>query len=147
MIRRATVEDLGKIESLAQEFYSRSEHLHRFELDKFRALWTSLITQNQGVIFLLMDSGEIIGTLGAVKYPDAYSRETIATEFFWYVTETRRGRGIQLYNAYEDWAIEQKCDRIRLTHLNDLMPEKLRWLYEQLGYRAIEVNYEKELRK
>jgi len=62
------------------------------------------------------------------------------------VLPEHRGPGMKLYRAYENWAREKGCNKIRMTYLCDLMPEGLKTLYEDLGYYPIEVNYQKELK-
>ena len=145
MIRKATVEDLQTVEPLAREFYASSKALYQFKLNKFCTLWKSLIENDTGVIFMAFDDEKFIGAIGGVCYPDAYSEDMIATEFFWYITPAKRGRGMALYEKYEEWARSKNCNRIRMAHLCDLMPDALRWLYTELGYRPVEVTYEKEL--
>lgn len=152
--RIATVDDLPKMESAAQKFYASSQYLRKFEISRFITLWATLLSNESGIIYLLIlneespdkpPHEEIVGALGAVAYPDAYSDDLIATEFFWFIEEEHRGFGMKLYWLFEDWAIKKNCNRIRLTHLCDLMPDKLKWLYEEMGFNAIEINYEKEL--
>ena len=147
MIRTATIEDLPLMEAGAREFYASSQYLKTFDPARFCALWKTLIGNNSGAIFMLFRDGtkELIGALGAVVYPDSYSADLIATEFFWYVLEGKRGHGLELYDAYEKWAQGKGCNRIRMAHLCDLMPDGLKWLYEEMGFDAVEITYEKEL--
>jgi hypothetical protein len=32
-----------------------------------------------------------------------------------------------------------------MAHLCDLMPDNLKWLYGEMGFKPVEINYEKEL--
>jgi len=133
------------METQAMKFYASSKFLKGFVLGRFCEFWTKMILDQSGIIFELVHGGEIKGALGAVSYPDVYSGDLIATEFFWWVDPQNRGRGIELYNRFEEWARTKQCKRIRMTHLCDLMPEGLKWLYGEMGFHAIEINYEKEL--
>jgi GNAT superfamily N-acetyltransferase len=66
-----------------------------------------------------------------------------STEIFWYVRKGYRGRyGIDLIEEYEQWAKQKGCKRIRMIHLVDLMPDKLKRFYERRGYKEIETVYE-----
>lgn len=145
VIRTASVDDLPKMESEARNFYASSPSLKSFDMQRFVLLWTSLLSGGTGIIFLLLDGEEVKGALGGVIYPDAYSPDLIATEFFWWVNPKNRGRGLDLYYGFEEWAWQRKCQRIRMTHLCDLMPDGLKGLYESLGFKPVEINYEKEL--
>ena len=144
-MRQAGIGDLPKLEATARAFYASSRFLGDFEMERFIALWTRLLADETGVIFAFADGAEVVGALGGVVYPDAYSPRMIAVEFFWFVRPERRGKGLQLYYAFEEWAKRKGARQIRMTHLCDLMPENLRWLYGELGFTAIEINYAKEL--
>lgn len=144
-IRPATVEDLEKLLAGAAEFYASSKVLKRFDPDRFVSLWTGLL-DNAGVIFLLEQDSAIAGALGGVVYPDAYSADLVATEFFWFVREGHRGRGgISLYRSFEDWARDRGAAEIRMVHLVDSMPDKLERFYTHAGFERAEVIYVKGL--
>jgi hypothetical protein len=145
-VREADIEDLSRLAPLAREFYASSRFLGSFDLDRFVACWTALFETGAGQIFLLEDgTGEVAGTIGGMIYPEPYSGELIATEFFWYVRLGSRGEGMKLYCAFEHWARDRKCSQIRMVHLLDSMPEKLARAYRHLGYTPAEVHYLKEL--
>ncbi len=147
-VRPATVEDLPRLASLANEFYSQSDVLKTFDIERFCALWQALLANGSGVIFLLESDREIAGTIGGVAYPEQYSAELLCQEFFLFVRkESRGGFGLlKLYRAFERWAKERGCSEIRLGHLHDLQPEELGKLYVRLGFRHTETLYAKELR-
>jgi GNAT superfamily N-acetyltransferase len=146
-IRRATIEDLDRLEPLAREFYASSEFLRNFDLDRFRATWSRLFVDGLGMIFLLEDAGAIVGTLGAVMYWEPYSGDLIASEMFWFVSAAARGGrgGLQLLQAFEAWARNRGALEIRMVHLLDSMPEKLERIYKHFGYRPAEVHYTKRI--
>ena len=145
-VRQATIEDLPKMEKCSTSFLGSSKFLEQFDMGKFVDLWTKILSQEIGVIFVLVEGEEIIGAIGSMCHSDAYSQQLIAMEMFWYVLPEHRGPGMKLYRAYENWAREKGCNKIRMTYLCDLMPEGLKTLYEDLGYYPIEVNYQKELK-
>lgn len=145
LIRPATVEDLPRCGQSAQEFYESAPSLGSFELDRFITMWTMLLGNGSGVIFLLLNGEVIVGAIGGVAYPDAYTAKLMATEFFWFVGESSRGRGVRLYRMFEDWARERGCAQIRMVHLLDLMPEKVARFYDRAGFKPLEVHYAKEL--
>ncbi|HSW48631.1 MAG TPA: GNAT family N-acetyltransferase [Bryobacteraceae bacterium] len=144
-IRQATAADLPRMGGCAREFYASSRFLQGFDLDRFCAVWTELLANGTGVIFLLEDGGEVVGALGGVAYPDINSGELIATEFFWFIRDGARGQGLRLYRLFESWARERGCRQIRMVHLADLMPDKLDRVYRHLGFEPIEIHWAKEL--
>lgn len=145
-LRNATAADLPRLANLAEQFYSASRFLKRFDLERFCTVWRTLLEGGSGVVFLLEDEGAIAGTLGGMLYPDLYSGDLIATEFFWFVDPANRGGGMQLYRAFEAWACANHATEIRMVHLHDSMPERLSVLYRRLGYVAAETHYTKDLK-
>ena len=145
MIRTATINDLETLADLAAQFYASSKFLNGFDLECFETTWTNLITSGSGAVFVIDGQDGPIGALGGVAYPDVNSGRLMATEFFWFVDPSHRGRGISLYKAFEDWARAKRCVEIRMIHLSDSMPEQLERLYERLGFEQAEVHYRKEL--
>jgi GNAT superfamily N-acetyltransferase len=144
-LRNATIEDLPQLSECAREFYASSRVLKTFDIDRFCETWTRFLYSEMGVIFLLVEGEEILGTIGGVAYMEPYSQEMIAQEFWWYVLKESRGAGVRLYRAFEEWATERGCSRLRMGHLVDSMPEKVAHFYERIGLQREEVVYSKSL--
>lgn len=147
MIRPATTADLAALEPLAREFYASSRHLGRFDMDRFTQFWGTYLKAGIGAVFVLDEGRGIAGTIGGVLFPEPYSGELVATEMFWFVSSGSRGGGVALYRAFERWARERGCTALRMVHLSDSMPEKLRDFYSRLGFQEIETHYSKPLRE
>lgn len=145
ILRQATIEDLPALSKCAAEFYASSRILKTFEIERFVDTWTRFLYGGMGVIFLLVEGEEILGTIGAVAYMEPYSQEMIAQEFWWYVLKESRGAGVRLYRAFEEWATARGCSRLRMGHLVDSMPEKVAHFYERIGLQREEVVYSKSL--
>lgn len=145
LIRPATIEDLQNCGASAEQFYASAKSLGTFELDRFVAMWTALLGNGMGVIFLALEGEQIVGALGGVSYPDQYSEKVIATEFFWHLNKSSRGGGVRLYKLFEDWARERGCNQIRMGYLVDSMPSKVATFYERMGFKPLEVHYAKDL--
>lgn len=147
-IRQAVESDLANLADCAEAFYASSEKLHEFELDRFVGLWTVLIRNGSGVMFVLEDEHGrgLAGAIGGMVHPEPYSKGTVAQEMFWFVRpEARGGRGVALYKAFEAWAQTKKATEIRMGYLVDLMPEKVAHFYERAGFERVEVGYSKRL--
>ena len=145
MTRQLPIDELDKLLPLAEKFYASSEALKEFRPEAFKHNWTTFISNDLGVIFVLEEEGRVIGAIGGIKAPDVNSGDPVATEFFWFVAEGSRGGGIALLRKFEGWAREQGCKRITMAFLSDLMPGKVKALYERLGYTEMEVHYTKEI--
>ena len=147
VIRTATARDLNaKLAPAAEEFYAASKFLQRFDLPRFCDLWRGLLESGTGTIILAEEDGAVDGAIGGVVYPEPYSGELVASEFFWFVRESSRGEGLRLYRAFEKWARDKGAVQIRMVHLHDSMPGKLSRVYERLGYTAVETHYVKGLK-
>lgn len=140
-----TKDELWELPKLAEEFYNSSSHLKVFNAEIAVANWQSIIENEIGIVFGLKDNDEIIGMLGAMKVPDLHTGEMLATEIFWFVSESKRRNGLLLVREFEKWAKLNKCSRIMMAHMQDLMPEKLEMLYTRLGYSLMEKSYVKEI--
>lgn len=146
-IREACISELGKVGPFAEEFCSSSKHLKGFDREVFVESWTAIINAGFGTILLLVDGEDIYGAIGGLSYPDMNSGEMTATETFWFVSEVHRGSlsGVKLYKKFEQWARSKGCRHLRMGHMTDLMPEKVKGFYISQGFAEIEVTYSKEL--
>lgn len=144
-IRQAKLQDIPDLEELAQMFYGASGLSGDFHMDKFISFWEGQIQTGNGVILIDESYLDITGAIGGLIYPDLYTGEMLAIEFFWFVHPEKRGEGMKLYYAFEEWVRSKEVKQIRMAYLIESMPEKLKSLYERLGYRQIEVHYAKEI--
>lgn len=144
-IREATPEELPMLDTCARAFYESSKHLKEFDLGRFTSLWGGWIRSGIGAVFILIDSGAIVGAIAGIVHPDAYSAAIVAQEFFWFVLPDFRGGGVRLYRVFEAWARDKGCNIVRMAYLTDSMPGKVKDFYERLGFSAVEVAYSKEL--
>ncbi len=144
-IREANVEDIDSLYACADEFFASSTFLDNFKHSCFKDTWNMFLTNKMGVIFILEHLGEVSGAIGGIKYPDPNNGELNATELFWFVKKEKRGQGLLLLREFEKWAKDNHCKNIMMVHLIDLMPDKVKMVYEKFGYQPIEIHYRKEL--
>jgi len=147
MIRQLTEDDLDKLAYGADQFFRSSNFLEDFDMNIFKANWQGLFSSGIGIMFGLVDddTGEIYGALGGCKFTDFNNGHLKAAELFWYVIEERRGEGIKLLDAFEQWAKMNNCKYIHMMYLADLMPEVVKRIYERRGYKLAEMAYRKEV--
>ena len=146
-IRQAKTSELEAVADLAGEFYSSTRFLRVFDKARFVQLWTGFIEAGTGVIFAIYDGDKVGGAIAGIIYPEAYSGEDIAQEFFWFIRSEYRGtiRSIKLYHEFEAWAREKGASEVRMGHLADLMPDSVASFYRRLGFEEVETNYVKRL--
>lgn len=146
-ICKATIADLPQLETTANGFLDalKRKYLDGFSMNSFVALWSTLIESGQGVIFLMKSGGEILGAIGGFAHTEQYCDYLVAQEFFWFVHENSRGKGVMLYRALEEWAKSKGCRHLRMVYMKDSMPDKVQRFYERMGMQPMEVIYTKEL--
>lgn len=99
-----------------------------------------LVESGIGRIFMLESDCQLIGGLGAIKFPDLNNGEMTAVECFWLVDPDHRGSGLKLLDAYEKW-YEEDCSKGALIHLIDSFPDALEKVYFRRGYQLVEKHY------
>jgi GNAT superfamily N-acetyltransferase len=112
---------------------------------RFCTTWRSMIDSGSAAILALKKLDTIIGGIGLIFFPALEDGEMTCTEAFWYVRESERGGGLKLLLSAQKFAKENGAKRMNMIHLSHLMPEKLKNLYNRLGFREIETTYLKEL--
>lgn len=145
MIRQISIDELGRLEAVALEFYGSSEFLEDFNIGRFSEFWRPMIWRGAGVIFIEERNGEITGTIGGIVHREIYGEALVAVEAFWFVRKGFRANGIALYRRLEAWSREKKAASLHMMHLLDLMPEKVSRFYGRAGFDAIETRYMKVL--
>ncbi len=107
--------------------------------------YCDLISRGSGKVFILCDdkTGAVMGGLGAIKAPDLHDGVLTAIETFWFIASEYRDTwgAFSLLRAFEKWAKETGCKRKALVHLADSSPERLKRLYEIMGYKLVESHY------
>lgn len=145
-IQPCLAEGLTSLLSLAREFASYQPLPLPFQENRFLSLWETLIGNDAGVIYVLYVDREPQGFIGGFKYEEPYTGTKLAQENYWFVRPGYRGNGMGLYWAFEKWAKEQGCHQIRMAHLVNSMPERMKFVYEQrLGFREMETHFSKDL--
>ncbi len=137
--------ELDQLIPIAKNFFGEADLVGGFVPEHFVATWYGLIEGGAGIIFGIKEGDKYVGVLGAIKYPDPNDGEIVCSEAFWYVNKESRGHGIGLLKQFESWAKEQGAKRITMAYLVDSMPDKVKNLYEHMGYRPKEVHYIKQI--
>lgn len=137
--------ELRSLGLCAAEFYGASRFLGRFDMERFCEVWTALLGNGAGVIFIDERDGEVAGAIGGIVHRDIYGESLIAEEMFWFVREAFRGAGLALYRELNKWAVAMKATSLHMMHLADLMPDKVKGFYLRQGFDLVETRYVKRL--
>jgi len=140
-IRVAIDEDLPAIRAACKDFAAG-----RFDLDLNQLDYTSaFLIFGGGIIFLAENETELVGLISCVVMPSQvlYKDRKIANEPFWWVhpEHRKKGLGIILINAYENWAKSVGCHGIQCGSLDDETSS----LLKAIGFKKISSTYMKDL--
>lgn len=146
-LRTATTADLPQLAELAAEFYGTSKFLTDLSAPHFVKFWEDVLCSNLGILFLLLEEDRIVGALGAIAHRQPYNDSFVAQECALFIIEKARG-GIgllRLIRAFEKFARERGCSRIRIGYLHDSMPERLAQFYRRMGFEPEETMFGRSL--
>jgi hypothetical protein len=145
-VREATYEDIFELLMLAFEFSKEGpDHFKPFEKDVVEERLTGAIGNEDYLVLVLENKGEIQGSIVGVCIAPWMMTEPFAVELAWFVRKSARdGRGaIKLVRAYESWAKSKGVTKICMSDLTKV--QGLGKLYERLGYSLSETSYIKEI--
>lgn len=145
MIREANPDDFDAILDMCEVFWGHTGHKEPFDRDHVRKMVE--FSHGQGLLLVADDDG-IQGFIGAVKaFLLGSTAEKTATEWAWWVNPEKRGKmyGVGLVSALERLCIEQEVKYLNLAFMQSSMPEKVKDLYDKLGYSLEETVYTKVL--
>ena len=106
-MRRATAEDIPFLLELGAKFHAEKQAKYGFVEEDCRAFFAAMI---EGGVVLIEGRGFICGV--AMGQPSNASYRS-AHELFWW---SEGGHGAELLAAFEQWAAEQGCDEVCLSH-------------------------------
>lgn len=145
MIRKAEVGEIRHVTEFMKQFEQASSHV-KVDIEYSITQYEKMVAADYAVVFMLIGlDNELHGGLGALKVPDLHCGLMTGIETFWYVAPKYRGPGLQLLDAFENWAVvENGCKRTAMIHMEDSYPELLKRLYRMRGYHLMESHYVKD---
>ena len=139
-VRTVKASEIRKVVEFMKQFEQASAFVG-VDIEHATKTYEHMVEQGVAVVMVLEKDGEMIGSLGFIKYPDIHSGEQMIVETFWFADPKKRGYGIKLLNAFENYAREHGINKIAMIHMMDSYPEQLERLYLKRGYRLIEKHY------
>lgn len=124
-------------------FFDEGKLPGKFDPETFLTKIGSFIDGGSGVVIGYFNDNVIRGAIGGIKYADIYTNDLVATEMWWFVLPQYRGgtAAMRLIRAFQTWAKASGCKRCSMVHLAGLQPERLKHVYESLGYSLTETCY------
>jgi hypothetical protein len=91
--------------------------------------------------FLLIIDGKCQGLLYGLIAKSLINERLVFQEVIWYVNEAYRGTGVNFFKEVERQLREMGVSLIIMAVLENSKTEKLKNLYEGLGYKKMETHY------
>jgi GNAT superfamily N-acetyltransferase len=140
-VRTATREDIPSILILSRMMQAESPRYRHlpFSDEKTRNLISMLIENEDGLVLVSEDDGDIVGLFGALAVQHIFSEGRYAMDFANYVRPDHRGGMVSLrfVHAYEDWARGRGIPDTEIMLGVSTEPEgtdRLTKLYTRIGY-------------
>lgn len=141
MIRVAkTKEDVYQVAAFMKQFEQATNFVD-VDVEYTASRYWQMVESGIATMFILEQDSEMIGGLGAIKFPDLHDGRMTAVETYWFVSPEHRGKGLKLFDAFEIWGEESGCKKLAMIHLADSYPDILEKLYERRGYKLVEKHY------
>lgn len=147
MIRRAEEKDIKQLLEIINEFCKEGLDCHFLTFDKDSLEKTiKIFIDNQ--ILLVADENGIQGCIAGVISNSIFNyKEIVVEEKIWYMRKDFRGGrvAIKLLNEFEKVSESLGATIILMVHLSNVMPDRVKKIYELSGYHNVETHYIKQI--
>jgi len=147
LIRKATLDDVPVIVSMAEKFYATTSYSDwaDYSADTVTILASNL-TENH-VMLVAEHEGEVVGMVGLFVAPFMFNADKKAAyEVVWWVNPEAQGHGAgkALLAAIDPACKEAGCHAIQMVHLSSSPPQAAA-IYERMGYAHTESSFTRTL--
>jgi len=149
-VRRATAEDIPSYMDLAAAFVATTpvNHLIPFARESTAAFVESALDNENMIVLVAEDDGELIGITAAIAYPMYFNpAKLVAQELWWYIKPDARGGTASklLFQEIEKWGMSKQAAAMFMVALDNDRVETMVKLYGRLGYTPTERAFVKGL--
>lgn len=140
-ISSGRVDDIPQAYDLIDEFCKES--LEEYGINLNRDIVASTIERFVEYSYVMRVEGKLVGLIAGFIAVNPISGNKYFHEQMWYVSKPYRKYGIKLLRSMEIRCMSEGIKTFVLIHMGNLKPEKMRGLYEHLGYQFLEAHYVK----
>lgn len=143
MIREATLADVPRLVEMGTAFLRSSAYAAVLPENPtvMAELATRLISQPDGVMFVVEQRSGLVGMLGLVTFRHPLSGAAVAGELVWWIEPTARGAGVRLLRHAEAWARADGRQFLQMISPNAHVSR----FYAKMGYSHVETAWQKTL--
>lgn len=140
-------DDIEKCLPAAEKFHNIYDPGVPFSPGAFQRFWQKAYSGHNGFIIALWDdTRNVVGGIGGIVTNFVTSDVNTCVEMFWWVNPEHRGRwGMKLLKYFEEMARAAGCARIAMAYMDNSMPDRMKKLYDVMGYRPYEHHVIKNL--
>ena len=143
-ICEATVEDIDRLVSFAEQFWKLTEYADVVEYDIQTMTDTTRDLIETDVVLYAESEGQVVGFLALMISPFPMNRNYLsACEWGFYVDAEHRssGLGVQLIGRAKQILIEKRVTFFTMIALENLHPKAVGRFYRQQGFKLAECDY------
>jgi len=107
----------------------------------------SIGRENVDNVYLLIIDDKAEGILAGMEIRSLLNKKRIYQELIWYINEKYRGHGVGLLKYVQENLIAKGFDTIIMAVLENSKTDKIKGLYEWMGYRKFESHYIRDLQE
>jgi len=135
------------VEALIDNFYLEAIHYHNTGLDKDVLARTVMTigTAQGGNAYLLIVNDRCEGILAGIEIPNMINKKRIFQELIWYINEPFRRYGVALLKRVQESIKAQGFEMMIMGVLENCKTEKIKRLYERMGFALFESQYIRSL--
>lgn len=142
-ISKGRKEDIPFAYDLIDEFCKES--LEEYGIALNRELVTAVVDKFTDYFYVMHVHGKLVGLISGFIGDNFINGTKYFHEQVWYVSKEYRRYGIKLLKTIEQRCLSEGIKSFILIHMGNLRPEKMRGLYEHLGYKFLEAHYVKNI--
>lgn len=142
-IRDATLSDISSILELSEAMHQESRFkVFSYDKEKMRALITTLITNDYGIVIVMDDNG-IVGGIMAIVSEHYFGRDKMASDLALFVWQDSRSTKVamKLIKEYIIQAKEKDAVDICISNTTGYKSESVGRFYQMLGFNRVGGNY------
>lgn len=149
-IRKAEAYDYDGINDIIVQFFEESLGDFIYELDPASILKSFDIMIKNHLVIIAIKDDVVVGIIAGTIAPCDFNYDVrIATEIIWYVNKKNRTSsvGVKLFKEFECQSEKYGATHIAMAYMENLQPAKIKNFYKDKGYRPMQTQYIRSLKK
>lgn len=137
----------GEVAQIVENFHAESlgEYDSEFKKEVILKTIVDMEPTQSGHAFLLIIDGRCEGIIAGLGVVSMFNQKKIFQELIWYVNKEYRSKGVFLLKKAEECLKSLGFENMIMAVMENSKTEKIKSLYERMGYRTMETHFIKAL--